>query len=446
MAEQVAPVPEQPPLIIWQPDHSTTQERLHFLWNNEILSDFIFKVGEPQLNIPAHKLILSMTSHFFYNIFYLLETNTNELVIPEVTPDVFKEFLKYFYKDEVLLTMENVVDILKLSKKLIVPLLEAKCIIFLQENLTEKRVYEILEVAVDCDFNGLRDFCLEMIADNAPEIFEQEQFKDLKSSLIKVILSSEYFFCTEHDMFKATLEWGISNCKKNNLEVNNSSIRETLGDLIYFIRFPAMATQELVKCISEFNFLTNEEIGIIFQTIELKDKSTEKFMKSKREGLSKLENSEVIACNRFTEIKEDFSMGGIVNVLFSVEQKIFCLGLSFYGRTGAGCTEYGKQEEVAINVVNHGSGQLLLEQKSTITYDGSNRLYEILFKKPLPFKANADYKISLARQGPVEILKNYWGTGNTANYTIAGTNFTFKDIDGNSAVQGNIGAIFFKCG
>lgn len=45
----------------------------------------------------AHKLIFAISSPEFENIFYLMETDMNEIVLADTRPETFKEFLHYIY-------------------------------------------------------------------------------------------------------------------------------------------------------------------------------------------------------------------------------------------------------------------------------------------------------------------------------------------------------------
>ena len=127
----------------WQTTRPTIRERSKFIFNNDLFSDVRFVVqtaaqgeSESKQVIPAHKFVLSVSSPVFEAMFYgeLAET-TDSIELPDCEYDSLLELFPYMYSDEVILSGSNVMGVLYLAKKYMVPSLADKCTKYLQDNL-----------------------------------------------------------------------------------------------------------------------------------------------------------------------------------------------------------------------------------------------------------------------------------------------------------------------
>ena len=93
--------PEQTSHINWQASKTSVRERNAAMFNNELISDITFIVGQKgssfssQQRIPAHKYVLATGSSVFYAMFYggLAEAK-DEIEIPDVEPAAFLTLLR----------------------------------------------------------------------------------------------------------------------------------------------------------------------------------------------------------------------------------------------------------------------------------------------------------------------------------------------------------------
>ena len=141
----------------WQTTRPTIRERSKFMFNNDLLSDMKFVVQKAKAAqgksvskqaIPAHKFVLSISSPVFEAMFYgeLAET-TDSIELPDCEYESLLELFRYIYSDEVILNGSNVMGVLYLAKKYMVPSLADKCTEYLQENLEPSNVFSILSSA-----------------------------------------------------------------------------------------------------------------------------------------------------------------------------------------------------------------------------------------------------------------------------------------------------------
>ena len=133
----------------WQTTRPSVTGRVTFLLNNDHLSDVKFVAtntnGESKQVIPAHKFILAIGSPVFEAMFYgeLAETK-DTIELPDCDYESLLELFRYMYSDEVNLSGSNVMGVLYLAKKYIVPSLTNKCAEYLKEKLDPSNVFSIL--------------------------------------------------------------------------------------------------------------------------------------------------------------------------------------------------------------------------------------------------------------------------------------------------------------
>jgi len=110
--------------------------------------------------IPAHRFVLSISSPVFEAMFYgeLAETS-DSIELPDCENDSLLELFRYLYSDEVILSESNVMGVLYLAKKYMVPSLAEKCTKYLQDHLDPSNVFSILLSAQKYEEIKLVDRC-----------------------------------------------------------------------------------------------------------------------------------------------------------------------------------------------------------------------------------------------------------------------------------------------
>ena len=120
------------------------------MFNNNLFSDVKFVVqsaddeSQSKQVIPAHKFVLSISSPVFEAMFYgeLAETR-DSIELPDCEYESLLEMFRFMYSDEVNLSGSNVMGVLYLAKKYMVPSLADKCTEYLQDNLNPSNVFSI---------------------------------------------------------------------------------------------------------------------------------------------------------------------------------------------------------------------------------------------------------------------------------------------------------------
>ena len=170
----------------WQTKRSTIVERTTFIFNNELLSDVKFVVpvstgeSESKKVIPAHKFVLAISSPVFHAMFYgqMAETKTS-IELPDCEYESLLEMFRYLYSDKVNLSGSNVMQVLYLANKYVVPSLAAKCAKYLRRNLKASNVFCILPQAQKFEDKDLEDRCWKVIEEQTEEALSQTNLLQL---------------------------------------------------------------------------------------------------------------------------------------------------------------------------------------------------------------------------------------------------------------------------
>ena len=216
----------------WQTTKRTVRERTAFLFNNSLMSDITFVLTDPdgtQVRVPAHKLMLAISSPVFEAMFYGELTEKGEIELPDTERPYLLEFLRFLYCDEVELTTDNAFGVLYLAQKYIVPSLADKCWAFIDKNTCA---------------------CLE--SDNAVSTFNSEMLTSLaKRDTIQIN--------KELELFEAMKHWAEKRCTAEGLEPSGKAIRRALGDVMNLFRWPAISQLDFAQHVVPTGILMGEE-------------------------------------------------------------------------------------------------------------------------------------------------------------------------------------------
>ena len=160
------------------------------MFNNNLFADVKFVVrksdgkSESKQVIPAHKFVLSIGSPVFEAMFYgeLAETK-DSIELPDCEYESLLELFRYMYSDEVNLSGSNVMGVLYLAKKYMVPSLADKCTEYLQNNLDPSNVFSILPSAQKLGEENLVKRCWELIDEETEAVVKSDGFATIERSL-----------------------------------------------------------------------------------------------------------------------------------------------------------------------------------------------------------------------------------------------------------------------
>ena len=388
----------------WQTKRPTISGRTKFIFNNELLSDVKFvapasniesESRKSQKSIPAHKFVLAISSPVFYAMFYgeLAET-ASTIELPDCDYESLLELFRYLYSDEVNLTGSNVMQVLYLAKKYLVPSLAGKCTEYLREHLKASNVFSILPHAQKFEDKDLEKRCWNVIELRTKEAVTSDDFVTLERSIVESVMKRERLNVKEVDLFKAVDRWASKEVERQGLTPDGEVKRRVLGEeIVNAIRFPVMSYNEFASVVLDCDILTKRELGVMIKHYgDASLKCPLPFIHSPRTS------SIVHRCYRFTSLQTGWIYNGGADALgVTVSKPIALHGVQQFGTEGGNYT-------VSLEVKNTLSGLSLAKQTGTHSSekDWTNGYYglDVMFDHPVYLEQDKPYEVVSFIQGP----------------------------------------------
>ena len=426
--------------------------------NNDRLSDVKFVAAnsngesESKQVIPAHKFILAIGSPVFEAMFYgeLAETK-DTIELPDCDNESLLELFRYMYSDEVNLSGSNVMGVLYLAKKYIVPSLTNKCAEYLKEKLDPSNVFSILPFAQKYEEKALVDRCWMVIENHTEAAIKSEGFETIERSLLEEVVARDNLSIKEVALFQAVDRWATTQCEKQGLAEDGPIKRRILGEeMIKALRFPVMTGEEFAVNVLDTNILTSDEIVTLFKYFTVPTSpSPVAFSNTPRGKLTHAADC-TSSCKFTSCTPTSWNCPGERSDLlcFSVDKNITLHGLRLFGSENNSYT-------VTLKVTYSDRGTPLVCKAGTysskilhskhFSYYG----FEVMFDSSAVLKSNTRYHIEALISGPRS------GRGCNGLGTVRDTVkesvviFTFSSVDradsnGTSVNEGQFPEILFS--
>lgn len=207
---------------------------------------FVFKRTDQTCRIiPAHKNVLSIISAVFDSMFYGPAAQDDNINIDDASPEVFREFLQFFYLTAVRLTVENYLDVICLVKKYAIEDSVNACNEVGELSLSLDDMCWGYKLAILSQNGYLERFCEEIICKNPYQIFRSSSFLHCEPYVLRCILQFDGMECDECVIFDGCIAWAKVACIQCGIDDTNSkNIRKVLGDIFYEIRFGEMSVMD----------------------------------------------------------------------------------------------------------------------------------------------------------------------------------------------------------
>ncbi|CAH3034805.1 unnamed protein product, partial [Porites lobata] len=214
----------------WQTTRSTIRERCEAIFNQELLSDVKFVVCDSQgesKTIPAHKFMLAISSPVFFAMFFgKVAAIKDPVEIFDCEYESLLELFRFIYSDEAKLNADNVMQLLYLSKKYMLPTLAEKCSAFLKENLNALNVFHILPDAQKYEEKDLMNHCWKLIETQTEEAVKSEGFVTVERSALEELVEKNSLNIKEVELFKAIDCWAEKEFSDTYWQTVKGTIRE----------------------------------------------------------------------------------------------------------------------------------------------------------------------------------------------------------------------------
>ena len=180
--------------------------------------------------IPDHKFMLEIGSPVFYGA---LAENKDLIDISDTDYKSLLEVFRFVYSDVVNLNLDNVMHVLYLAKKYMLPSLADKCREYrdLEENSDASNVFHVLPDAQRYEGKDLEDHCWKMIDDQTNEAVQSDGFVTIEKSVLEELVQRDSLNVRELELFKAVDYWVTEDCQKQGLQLaaEGSVKRRILG-------------------------------------------------------------------------------------------------------------------------------------------------------------------------------------------------------------------------
>ena len=388
----------------WQTELPTLVERTTFIFNNEILSDVKFvvpvSIGESESKkvIPAHKFVLAISSPVFFVMFYGQMAETKDSIeLPDCDYESLLELFRFLYTDKVNLSGNNVMQVLYLANKYIVPSLAKKCTEYLRDNLNASNVFFILPHARKFENKDLEDRCWKVIKEQTEEAVTSDEFFKVERSVVESIMKREKLSVTELELFKAVDRWATAEVQRQGFTPDGKTKRRILGeDIVKAIRFPLILMKDFMSVVFDSDILTFHEVGNMMKHYSGVLKSPLLFKDTARNLLFR--------CNRFLKFNPPTSINGAWSypdradsIEFTINQPVFLHGVQHFGSDGG---KYIVSTEVKYTAHNSclgkESGTYSSIKEETNDYYG----FDVMFDPPIRLEAHERYRLVSLIKGP----------------------------------------------
>ena len=421
----------------WQTTRPAVRERSKFIFNNDLFSDVKFVIGRMEadsesdrgklgkLMIPAHKLVLSIGSPVFEAMFYgeLAETS-DSIELPDCEYDSLLELFRYMYSDEVNLSGSNVMGVLYLAKKYMVPSLADKCMEYLDRNVDPANVFSILSCAQKYEEKSLVDRCWEVIDKETEKTVKSDEFATIEKSLLESIVIRDSLTIEEIDLFEAVDLWATKECERQGLVVDGALKRRVLGEtFVKALRFPVMKQKDFAGVVLDSKILTPDEIVTIIKSLNSVLTTPTGFPETRRPGF-KVNTHRCCTYDFFSNSFYVGSSSGFKCILnFSVDKDIKLHGVCLFGQGQSSTSidlaikDTNKKQVMVSRSGNFSPGSLTCKA-------GPYHGFEVMFDRGVVLVKNTTYCIRADVTGSAI----RWPDGRSVNHVCcSGVTFAFHD-------------------
>ena len=450
----------------WQTKRPTISERTKFIFNSELLSDVKFVVPAShnesgrrkrrketrksrKCMIPAHKFVLAISSPVFYAMFYgeIAETS-GTIQLPDCDYESLLELFRFLYSDEVNLSGSNVMQVLYLAKKYLVPSLADKCTKYLQEHLEASNVFSVLPQAQKFEDKDLEERCWEVIDAHTENSLTSEEFVTLERSVIESVVKRESLNVKEVELFKAVDRWATKEVERQGLTPDGVVKRRILGEeIVKAIRFPVMSQKEFASVVVDCDILTKKEIGFMMKHYGgVGLESSLPFMHSPRQretGLLHRVSFYRVATRHSGTFNHGWQYNGVSKdaLNLTVSKPVTLQGVKHFGSKGGKYTVSLEVKDTinGFSVVQQ-TGRYSSKKDETNVYYG----FDVMFDHPVSLEQDTTYEIVSLIKGPTS-----WHMLNgKESDEVQGIRFSFSSsassMNGTDVNGGQLPALIFS--
>ena len=424
--------------VDWQSTKTSVLERSCHMFNNPFMSDIKFTSADSTKSFYAHKYVLATSSAVLHAMFYGDLAETKPVVhLSDTDEESLREFLRFLYTDKCDLSADNVVSVMYLSKKYIVPSLTEKCVEILGNILNVENVLIIVEQAIHFDEDELKKKCWDFVESHAADVVATEAFNNINQKTLTCTLKREHLSIPEVTLFQAVLKWCDVQCSKKQLKVSGENRRAMLQDGVYDIAFLSMSHEDFAKYVHSSGLLSAEEMVSIYGTLSGINVSGVKWKRRKQihfVRVKRFTSSNVIP--NLVRNWWNYTSGKPDCLSFSVNRKALFHGVRLFGDREGG--QYKVVLKLDESEVVNGSFTAKTDKDNVPGFD-------VMLSSPVLVKKDHTVAISATISGP----KSCYGRKGVANVESGVLTINFSDTidtdtNGTSVSKGQFYEVFIS--
>ena len=414
----------------WQSTaRSTIRQRCKSIFNEELLSDVKFIIrdsqgGSESKAILAHKFVLAISSPVFFAMFYGEMAEKNDSVeIFDCEYESLLELLRFIYSDEANLNPDNVMQLMYLAKKYILPSLVDRCSAYVQQNLNASNVFHVLPAVQKFEEKDLLSHCWKVIEKETEEAVKSDAFVAIERSVLEELVVKDSLNIGEVELFKAVDCWAENKCEKQGLAVEGPVKRRILGErIVKGIRFPVMEQKGFASVVLDSGILTHKECFDMVKYFNSVLDTPLGFSEEKRPGYVK-------TVSRFrllnTGCNDSSMFADVIGV--TVDKNIKLHGVRCFGSDSneysVSLNVYSRKDVPSERVASETGNFLSKRVRSEM---GDYQGFDISFKAPVTMQANTLYEIGANITGP----PSWCGKDGLKSVECSGVKFVFSNFGG----------------
>ncbi|XP_023234303.1 BTB/POZ domain-containing protein 3-like [Centruroides sculpturatus] len=258
----------------WQGESEKVLQRTSSLLKNTALSDVTFIVGPntSSKRYVGHRVLLAMTSPVFEAMFYGDMADKSKVIrITDIAPIGFENLLRYAYTDTLKFqTVDDAMLTAYAAKKYLLPHLLRECFNYIERNVSPKNACQVYEFAIIMEAHTLVFQCLNTIDRQTYHVLTSSTFLNVSVGTLELIVRREYLnLYSEFSLYSALYLWAEEECKRRNLDPEIENLRHALENVLPYIRWLTMTSEEFCKGPAKSGLLNKEECYCVFMNLAI---------------------------------------------------------------------------------------------------------------------------------------------------------------------------------
>ena len=180
---------------------------LHSTPEANIFNDIFIMSKDGRVH-KVSKIIMAAHSSVLYSIF-THETDKSQTTfhLPTTEEKTLDLIFAWMESGELPLTWTNIFEVLEKAEFLDIPLVSSRCQEWMVVRMTTNKALRIWRFARNQFLQDLEKTSLAFIASRLPDIYKEEEFSELPTETLRILLTSDQLSCGEEKVWEGLMVW-----------------------------------------------------------------------------------------------------------------------------------------------------------------------------------------------------------------------------------------------